>query len=450
MSGPKINRYDLSPKARKNLNEQMRCERQSITKAKTIRQLLWRLLESKGPVEHSLAKLQLLQQRTGGYDSEISALENFLSHFDRSIAGFEALLQAVPHSLSQKYTLTDTELQKRKDLLKRLQGMERSLLAYSEPMEKALAACDGDSEAQTTLLEKSIADDLSQTASFDIRRPEKKDILRAKKQAAADQLTTLLLQENCPASMKAPLRNAVQSIERISSDAQLKTFLSVTADPLQKRYDAALKAAADERAKYEELIQKYISLCELTGIEAREIPKSTDALEKLICEIEEHLLEDREQEYIAACLDEVMIEMGYDLIGSRTVTKKSGKWFRSELYTFCEGTAVNVTYSSDGQIAMELGGLDHEDRLPAEEEVDVLVEDMESFCADFEEIERRLAAKGIIPGTRIAMSPPKAEYAAIINAEDYDIPAGKVITQMHTVVKRKKAAVKKSIHRGDE
>lgn len=114
-----------------------------------------------------------------------------------------------------------------------------------------------------------------------------------------------------------------------------------------------------------------------------------------------------------------MEEMGYTVIGSREVTKKNGKHFRNELYTYGEGTAVTVTYSSDGKIAMELGGIDSKDRLPDAHETSVLCESMEQFCDDFKEIEKRLIAKGVVLADRISLLPPSAEYAQIINTADY-------------------------------
>ena len=157
----------------------------------------------------------------------------------------------------------------------------------------------------------------------------------------------------------------------------------------------------------------------------------------------------QEQAYISDCVDEVMADMGYDLIGSREVRKKSGKRFRNELFTFNEGTAVNVTFSPDGQISMELGGLSREDRIPTSEETEILTHDMESFCGEFAEFERRMLAKGVVVGQRIALSPPTAEYAAIINVEDYDISESTQISVMNASEKRRKQSEKKAMRRNE-
>ena len=137
-------------------------------------------------------------------------------------------------------------------------------------------------------------------------------------------------------------------------------------------------------------------------------------------EIQTELEKSEEQAYISRSIDEVMLEMGYSLIGQRSVTKKSGKKFRNELYTFSEGTAVNITYSASGQITMELAGLDLSDRLPDADESRLLCEEMESFCGKFTEFERRLAEKGVF-SKHISILPPSSEYAQIINTNDYQM-----------------------------
>ena len=50
---------------------------------------------------------------------------------------------------------------------------------------------------------------------------------------------------------------------------------------------------------------------------------------------------------------------------------------------------MNITYSPEGQISMELGGLAREDRLPTDDEATALAQDMESFCHEFSEFERK-------------------------------------------------------------
>ena len=75
---------------------------------------------------------------------------------------------------------------------------------------------------------------------------------------------------------------------------------------------------------------------------------------------------------------------------------------------------------------------------------------MEAFCGEFAEFEKRLRAKGIVLGNRIAMSPPSADYAAIINVNDYNISTDKQFSEISVAHKKKtKAAEKKVLRRND-
>jgi hypothetical protein len=230
--------------------------------------------------------------------------------------------------------------------------------------------------------------------------------------------------QNLPKELVGELDAALSKIDSIDDEAFLKNYSSVTVVPLLKRCKQYLSEYEACHEEFEKLYAEYIALCDLYFYVAQEYPccnASIEALKTDIKRIKDTVDEDDEQVYISDCLDEVMEEMGYTVIGSREVTKKNGKHFRNELYTYGEGTAVNVTYSSDGKIAMELGGIDATDRLPDSHETAVLCESMENFCEDFKEIEKRLLAKGVVLADRISLLPPSAEYAQIINTTDYQM-----------------------------
>ena len=46
---------------------------------------------------------------------------------------------------------------------------------------------------------------------------------------------------------------------------------------------------------------------------------------------------------------------------------------------------------------------------------------MEQFCVDFQEIEKRLADRGVVLDSRLMMAPPEEMYAQIINLSDYEL-----------------------------
>lgn len=189
--------------------------------------------------------------------------------------------------------------------------------------------------------------------------------------------------ETLPGELKAQISVALGSVANITDSEYLKNFKAVTLQKIKKSYKEFVEAFEAER------------------------------LEKLVLA--------EEQEYIAAAIDEVIVEMGYELLGGKQVLKKSGKLSKSELYAFDHNTSLLVTYSDDGKIAMEIGAPDNEDREPTEHEKARLAYDMEQFCGNFSEIEEKLAEKGIILKDRVAMFPPTVEYAQIFNTTDFEM-----------------------------
>lgn len=293
---------------------------------------------------------------------------------------------------------------------------------------------------------------MSDIYSFDLDDEAPETSFQDKKGAIRKELSELLSDNTLPDDIIREIKQAIYSLQKIEAMQYLTTFDSVTVMGIFKKIDAYKHEEELKAAEYAELTARYEALCSMAGEDAKRLPYSKTAVETMNAEVERLellLVRQQEQAYISDCVDEVMSDMGYDLIGSREVRKKSGKRFRNELFTFNEGTAVNVTFSSDGQISMELGGLAREDRVPTPEETEILTKDMENFCGEFAEFERRMLAKGIVVGNRIALSPPTAEYAAIINVNDYDVAESTQVSVMNATEKRRKQTEKKVMRRGE-
>ena len=222
-------------------------------------------------------------------------------------------------------------------------------------------------------------------------------------------------------------RDLKDKAEQITSVDYLENYYSLSIVPFVKECIAYEKIEKEIGDDYRALKIRYESLAKDMRIIPEVIPKDDKAVSKLlqaISELEAEELKRKEEEYICQCIDEAMKAMNYDVVGAREVTKKSGKHFRNVLYKFDEGTAVNVTYASNGQISMELCGVDTLDREPTESESRSLEADMRSFCDDYYEVERRLKEKGIEPKL-ISHLPAEAQFAQIINVSDYEM-SGKI------------------------
>lgn len=403
MSGPKSSRYTLTPEQRRILTEQRAIERRKSVALESIKRNNKRLLQI-GSMFTSAKDVsgELLSRcgNDGGFASKLLELENV-------IAPIAPIISKTNND--DVISLESTSKEVAASLIK-AEKIASELSAISAKNEIALHAslsADIDKGFSTSFAD---IQTLSQTTISEIKSKIRSQLIEMKNN------------QNLPKELVGELDATLSKVDSIDNEAFLKNYSSVTVSPLIKRCRQYLNEYEACHEEFEKLYAEYIALCDLYYYVAQEYPccnASIEALKTEIKRIKDTVDADDEQAYISDCLDEVMEEMGYTVIGSREVTKKNGKRFRNELYTYGEGTAVNVTYSSDGKIAMELGGIDATDRLPDSHETAVLCESMENFCEDFKEIEKRLLAKGVVLADRISLLPPSAEYAQIINTADY-------------------------------
>lgn len=403
MSGPKSSRYTLTPEQRRILAEQRAIERRKSVASESIKRNIKRLLQI-GSMFTSAKDIsgELLSRcgNDGGFASKLLELENVISPIAPIIS------------------------KTNNDDVNSLESTSKEVAASLVKAEKIASELSAISAKNEIALHASLSADIDKgfsTSFADIQTVSQTTISEIKSKIRS-QLIEMKNNQNLPKELIDELTSTLSKIESIENEAFLKNFSSVTVSPLLKRCKQYLNEYEACHEEFEKLYAEYIALCDLYFYVAQEYPCCNASIEVLNAEIKrikETVDADDEQAYISDSLDEVMEEMGYTVIGSREVTKKNGKRFRNELYTYGEGTAVNVTYSSDGKIAMELGGIDATDRLPDSHETAVLCESMENFCEDFKEIEKRLLAKGVVLADRISLLPPSAEYAQIINTADY-------------------------------
>ena len=478
MSGPKISVYSLTGRAREIVVGQISCERQSIACAAQVQDMLSRVQALTGVIEQAAANADLAVRRAGQDAGVKARFQDVLERLKREAPALQKALKAqMPHA-SPKYFINEEALRKKQEQLRRLLALKEQAEALKDAVEEAagqgrsslsqvrasILADAGvlppepeaarfmsrDAAGDTGAIRRSISDDLAGAYSFE--QPEDEPAPFAGRRAAdLARLEALAVETGLPESLRMEARNAAAALARVSDDTRLRTFEAVTLRGLLDRAADERRAAEEKQAAFSQARREYEALCAMAG----EAPRPFDGPDAAAMRAETErlaaeLTRRAEQAYISQCVDEVMADMGYDLIGRREVRKKSGRHFRNELFTFDEGTAVNVTFDSDGQIAMELGGLAREDRVPTEDETVLLTREMESFCGEFAEFERRLREKGVLAGRRVALSPPTAEYAAIINVNDYDTAGGAPVTELAAAETKRRAAAQKKTLRRDE
>ena len=483
MSGPKISVYSLTGRARTIVIGQMRCEQQSLACFARTQETIRSLQSFSGSFDQQIRNIQLLMKRTSEGAEQIEMLQSLQKEIKAEAAEIKKEVVAHTPHISSKYRITEAAYAEKQAELKRLQALQKRAeklkakldAAFTQdqkntskiqasiiqglsdpdagkPSEPDLSFLQRDNAHNIQKIQASIVDDLSGVYSFDFDDETPDTSFQDKKDAIRKELSELLKDTTLPEGIVEEIKQAILGLQKIETLQYLTTFDSVTVMGIFRKIDAYKHEEEQKKAEYLELVARYEALCSMAGEEAKNLPYSKSAVETIVAEVERLeliLVRQQEQAYISDCVDEVMADMGYDLIGSREVRKKSGKHFRNELFTFNEGTAVNVTFSPDGQIAMELGGLAREDRVPTSEETEILTRDMETFCGEFEEFERRMLAKGIEVGKRIALSPPTAEYAAIINVNDYEVAESTQVSVMNAAEKRRKQIEKKAMRRGE-
>ena len=405
MSGPKTSRYTLTAEQRRILAEQRKIERRKAVAAENIRRDSKRLLQICGMFNAEKQIAYELLSRTGSDNG----LGDLIHELEATIAPIHPFISSTNYD---DVTSVEQTAEKVHSCLSSVEKLAEKIVAIAAQNEVSLK----------TNLQAAIDEGFA--ASFaDIRETDVKNaisVLNDVRQKIG------LLRRNAilPQTYMEEIEEVASRLESITDEVFLKNYIALTVNPLIKKSEQFIFEYADCHEEFDALYTEYVALCELYYYVAQEYvcsPSSIPVLRSEIQRIKEAVAEDDEQAYISECLDEVMVEMGYSVLGSREVTKKNGKHFRNELYTYGEGTAVNVTYSSDGKIAMELGGIDATDRLPDEQETSLLCSAMNQFCEDFKEIEKRLLAKGVVVADRISLLPPDAEYAQIINTTEYEM-----------------------------
>lgn len=410
MSGPKTSSYTLTAEQRRALMERRR------------RQLeLERAEQARSFARDALARADKALARVKASacpeSEELSSLVGGLEEARAELSAAVARASAADAAPSTDHV---------REIRMRVQGATDQVELLAEKAAEAVAAAEN---AYRSDLFEGLAVSAGQTSrSLRTRvspgKIEKQDQsaaidhLRASMLADMEDLSDLLLDD----SMRSSLSEMVGRVSSMEDVAFLRNYRTVTLKPFSEKCHAAHRERAAAWRKYSDLISEYELCAKDLGIDVPSAPfdlESIEALEREVAQMRDAAIRSAEMDYVGQCIDEVMEEMGYAVLGSRCVEKK-GRAIRNELFEFDEGAAVSITRSDDGMVTMELGGLDTVDRVPSDEERMELASLMEDFCDDYAEIERRLKDRGV-ESVRMSILPPDEDYAQIINIRDFGL-----------------------------
>ncbi len=411
MSGPKVTVYSLTEEELAALQEQyLQEQREQLRKQELLahwNELMEELVET---------KYQLTEIGEGIVDGKEWLNEKELTE---KVKASQQKLNKLLKELDDSLILEDNDI------------LEESLLkikAEQEQIREEIPGLQDESYRLRKQLERVLDKEIA--GLFEVR--ERKETAWQEEtctefmEKSVAKLLELQANSCLPPSCRKAVDQAISRMKMANSNHQLKSFCTIELPKVIKSCVTFLDDWESYGKEYQKLCLEYRLAKERNGehdsIEmvafGREaIPK----LKLLIHEEEEKALEEAQKAYIEQAVGEVMQEMGYEVLGIRDVTKRSGKHFVSRLFSYGEDTAINVTYADDGQISMEMGKTDCVDRIPTDSETNYLENQMLHFCDKFKDMEKRLADKGVLVGKRVALSPPTADYAQIINTQDYKI-----------------------------
>lgn len=203
-------------------------------------------------------------------------------------------------------------------------------------------------------------------------------------------------------------KSATDERERILSSIanfmsqETNTDFSVYKD---ERIPSELEFELQKRNEYDVALENYARICAAMNMamaDCFEYEKSrceelTEQIKAETQRLENLQVEQMQNQLIYTASLDVLSEMGYELIGDNTLTKKSGITVKSTLLRLDNDTAINLTSTSNGQYTFELVGVNNDGHYPTEAEITKLFELMCSKChVDFATFKSKLAQKGIL------------------------------------------------------
>lgn len=434
MSGPKVSVYSLTPAQIAAIQARLRRQQEELERQRREREERRRLeLERKRREQEKIKALKSqLTMALGSLDAVSGKVaeywqladESQLQISDSSLADLISEVSEKINSLAAdiKASTEVTELAPLEEASSRILQRKTQIDSQIKKLQSEAKKAEGRIGKAVSSRIEGLFKTINSAAPVD-SQPVESVLIRDTRQ----RLEQLNSSEWLTPALKQQLASIASRLETVNPTIA-KSFMEIEVQPFFRRCQEFSDLWEKYGQEYKELSIRYEALAQMNGHESqiKMIPFSEQAaieLKKLIAVEEAFAQAEAEQAYISDTLNDVMSEMGYDIWGRKEVTKRSGKHFKKSLYHYGTDSAINVTYADNGQITMELGAVDGRDRLPSSEETVQLTERMVSFCDDFAEIERRLNERGVCIKNRIALSPPSATYAQVINIHDYDVVA---------------------------
>lgn len=148
--------------------------------------------------------------------------------------------------------------------------------------------------------------------------------------------------------------------------------------------------SSDNIEEIESLTAKYEALCEYLSKDVNSsvlgnIHALRDEVNALYAEAEQRTM----GEYITDSMRDIMERIGYDIIGSNTVSTPKHTT-QKDYYEFSESSVINVSSNEEGSVLFEVLGKSESGEIsPAEKRA--VKDDMDKFCPDYDKVKALLS-----------------------------------------------------------
>ncbi len=438
MSGPKVSQYELERRRREQLAKQIEEERrrreeeekrQREEKRRQSLDAIGKLRDSLFGRRNEIRQLEGQAGYMSGFgnmDDVLGRIEDMVSDFNDALGPYSAATLEEALSYEEKLRQLD---KRSSEEMKYFDGERKK---WDRELDGALDKALGDIFAKEDDQDTDPSDD-APLGDEQVKEREKIKLIRKEedKKIAEDAVKDLVSKAEAYSDDQSFAGELNRLAKVMKNLITLGDFHGAVSFFYQKEKDLLKleKTYHEEKAQrlklYEDALLSYEMTCEMAETEPEAAPEGL-SLDETIKWLSEKRIE-TESSYLALIekkeirkgLSEVMEEMGYHVIAEKDTRRKSGKKIHEEVFSFGEGTAVNVT-ETDGQITMEIVGLDTSTRMPDETEEILLEEEMVTFCTAHKEIEEKLKEKGIVLKNRIQLNSPSKEYARILNITSYE------------------------------
>lgn len=434
MSGPKYMRYTMTAEERQRLLQQQ-LERARLEAIRKEKQRMERLINAEEHNVHS-ASSAINRQKNVSIENIKTVIANIEKELDKLINQSLELEKIDDLSVKNLYDSLKVDYQKLIDKnkdnnttmsLKEIYIKHNELNDFFEKVNKEVT----NATSKVSDSKKKILDSISVEIEKSIAEYTYEEYQNETKFDASDyvdEIINLSTNEKLSASLKRSVLAVLDNLQSIKDIKQLKDYCLGVVGQIIYECENYLSEYEHRYERYEKLYEAYESLCLILHRQPNMIDFSDEAIEylenennKLTCEAENLL----ERQYIATQFNEILKEMGYNLLGQKANSISKDVYYTNRLYSYENGNVASVTFSSSGQISIEIGSVDNVSRQPSKQEAIKQVKSMEKLCEDLPEIEERLAERGILLKQRIAMQPACEEVAQIFNGKDYNIKVEK-------------------------